>query len=270
VRPTPISPETAAHLEALYDRYTKRKYVHPDPLWPVYRYEDRLDQEIVALISATLAFGNVKQILDRIEVVLWKLTAPREDLLRNSPNTLWKTFKGFRHRFVRDTEFVDLLLSMRRMLRAHGTMGGCFAKMVHPGDTTVLPALERFVAELRTGSNLDKNYLLPDPTKGSACKRLLLWLRWMIRKDNVDLGAWQGIDKALLVVPLDTHLHRISLQMGLTKRKSADIRTALEITEAFRTIAPEDPVRYDFALTRLGIREDLNSTDFLAGCIERV
>lgn len=92
----------------------------------------------------------------------------------------------------------------------------------------------------------------------------------MIRKDEVDLGAWQGVDTALLVVPLDTHLHRIGVQMGLTKRRSADMRTALEITEAFRSIAPEDPVRYDFALTRLGIRDDLDPAEFLAECVERV
>ena len=265
-----ISPHTAERLDALYDRYTKREFVHPDPLWPVYQYEDRLDQEVMGLISSTLAFGNVKQILDRIEVVQWKLTSPREDLLRNSPSDLWKTFKGFRHRFVRDAEFVDLLLSIRRVLRCHGTLGGCFCKMVRSGDKTVLPALEQFVGELRSGSSLERNYLLPDPAKGSACKRLLLWLRWMIRKDEVDLGAWQGVDTALLVVPLDTHLHRIGVQMGLTKRRSADMRTALEITEAFRSIAPEDPVRYDFALTRLGIRDDLDPAEFLAECVERV
>lgn len=108
-----------------------------------------------------------------------------------------------------------------------------------------------------------KNYLLPDPAQGSACKRLHLYLRWMVRNDAVDPGCWRHVAPNVLVVPLDTHMHRIARALGLTRRKQADARAAAEITAAFRTIAPTDPVRYDFALTRLGIRRDTALSDFL-------
>ncbi|MBW2545477.1 MAG: TIGR02757 family protein, partial [Deltaproteobacteria bacterium] len=97
---------------------------------------------------------------------------------------------------------------------------------------------------------------VPLPAKGSACKRLNLFLRWMVRRDDVDPGGWDDIPPSKLVIPLDTHMHRICLAFGFTKRKQADMKTALEITDSFRAIVPDDPVRYDFALTRLGIRKD--------------
>ena len=102
---------------------------------------------------------------------------------------------------------------------------------------------------------------LPSPDGGSACKRLNLFLRWMVRKDNVDPGIWQSIPASHLIVPLDTHMHRIAKAMGLTSRKQADIQSAIEITGAFSFIRPADPVRYDFALTRLGIKPGTPPTE---------
>ena len=115
------------------------------------------------------------------------------------------------------------------------------------------PAAGRFA---RTQFDMSGGYrqcLLPSPESGSACKRLNLFLRWMVRSDAVDPGGWSGVSPAMLIVPLDTHMHRIAAKLGLTKRRAADFRAAREVTGAFRTIAPEDPVKYDFALTRLGI-----------------
>ena len=101
----------------------------------------------------------------------------------------------------------------------------------------------------------------PDPAAGSACKRLHLFLRWMVRSDDVDPGPWTSVPAGKLVIPLDTHLHRLAAKLGATRRRSADRTTALEITEAFRRIRPDDPVRYDFALTRLGIRPDVQAPE---------
>ena len=109
--------------------------------------------------------------------------------------------------------------------------------------------------------------LLPSPSAGSACKRLNLFLRWMVRQDNVDPGGWDSVSPAKLIIPLDTHMHRIGRRLGLTPRRQADLRTAIEITEGFRGICPSDPVRYDFALTRLGIRRDEGVEDFLSGAL---
>ncbi len=116
--------------------------------------------------------------------------------------------------------------------------------------------------------NAQKNkpgHLIPLPEKGSACKRMNLFLRWMVRKDAVDQGGWEGVLPSELIIPLDTHMRNISLNLGFTKRKTPDIKTALEITAAFKAINPKDPVKYDFALTRFGIRDDMSVKDLNFG-----
>jgi len=133
-------------------------------------------------------------------------------------------------------------------------------------DETVLPALRKLVSQLHAGSDRRRNSLLPSVCSGGACKRLHLYLRWMVRRDKVDPGGWDGVPAGKLIVPVDTHMHRIALAMGWTRRRRADLRAALEITRAFRAIAPADPVRYDFALTRLGIRQDTDMAAFLGRC----
>ena len=148
------------------------------------------------------------------------------------------------------------------------SLGACMADAVRYGETMVVPALIRFVGQLRRRARLPRNYLLPDPSQGSACKRLCMFLRWMLRKDAVDPGPWNGLSPLLtpdkLVVPLDTHMHRISTLLGFTRRRTPNLAMALEVTEAFKVLVPRDPLRYDFALTRLGIRNELSPSLFHA------
>lgn len=251
-------------LDSLYARLNRPEYVYPDPLAAVLRYSDVADQEVVGLIAAALAFGNVKTILRSVDAVLEQFPRPAADLCAADPEALLRIFHGFQHRYVRGRELTDLLAGMRRVLIERGSLGACFRQYLRDGDADYAPALIRFVAALRESSPLPKNYLLPDPALGSACKRLWLYLRWMVRKDAVDPGTWAGLDPSGLIVPLDTHMHYICQRLGFTRRKTADLRTAREVTDAFRKICPEDPVRYDFALTRLGIlRMDVD--DWLRG-----
>jgi uncharacterized protein (TIGR02757 family) len=187
-------------------------------------------------------------------------------LQKNSKTMLIDTFGDFKHRFTTGQELATMLYGVKRVVERHGSLYGCFAKGLKPEDETVLPALSLFVSDLSSVFNGRPRSLLPSPEAGSACKRLNLFLRWMVRKDKVDPGGWDRIPAAKLVVPVDLHMHKISLALGFTQRKQANLRTALEITSAFRAIAPEDPVRYDFCLTRLGIRDDLNAAAFLESC----
>lgn len=240
-------------LENLYQAYTHPEYVHIDPLTAVLRYTNPEDQEVVGLIAAALAFGNVKTILRSVDAVLTRLPQPAVNLRAATPRELQRMFGSFRHRYARGRELADLLAGMQRVMRTHGSLGACFRACTRHEETDYRLALTRFVCELRKEARLEDNYLLPDPRRGSACKRLWLYLRWMVRNDAVDPGVWPGLDAAKLIVPLDTHMHRICRKLSFTERKTADLRTAVEITEAFRCICPEDPVRYDFALTRLGI-----------------
>jgi len=252
------------HLDALYARYNRRDYVAPDPLQVLYRYEEPGDIEVAGLIAAALAFGQVPQILRSIDGVLEALPRPRSSLMACSARQLQRRFAAFRHRYVAAEELVALLLGIQAALEEWGSLEGCFQHFDSPGEPDVCGGLTGFAGMLRTAGGVVPNYLLPDPARGSACKRLHLYLRWMVRRDAVDPGPWENVSPARLLVPVDTHMHRLARGLALTGRRQADLRTAREITRAFRQMAPGDPARYDFALTRLGIRTDAYSRAFSA------
>jgi len=252
-------------LDDLYARLNRRCYVHPDPLEVLGDYPDVGDREIAALVAACLSYGRVKSILASVRWVLERLTpSPARFLADASAASLHELLAGFRHRFATGAQMAALLLGARRLIAEHGSLNAAFVAHLGSDDATVVPALTAFAAELREAAGGLDAHLLPCPARGSACKRLNLLLRWMVRRDAVDPGGWTGVSPAQLVVPLDVHMRRICAALGLTRRKSADLRAALEITAAFRRFAPDDPVRYDFALTRLGIRPDADLDAFLA------
>jgi uncharacterized protein (TIGR02757 family) len=235
--------------------------VHPDPLETLYAFADPADQEIVGLVAATLAYGRVTQILASIRAVLAVLGPSPATFLRGTPKrSLARRFAGFRHRFTSGAELSSMLAAAKRAIAAHGSLARLFLAGFSPGDATVLPGLSAFVAALRSLAPRPCPSLLSSPDDGSACKRLNLYLRWMVRRDAVDPGPWRGIPASRLVVPLDTHLFRIGRELALTSRRQADLATALEVTRGFARVAPRDPVRYDFALTRLGIRPECRGT----------
>lgn len=275
-RPAPwcrLSPEGLDHF---YQKYNRREFVHPDPLEFLYDYPDLKDREIAGLIASSLAYGRVDQILAKTASVLKEMGPPSKFIENANKRQLERLFGGFKHRFTTGRELIFLFGNIRSILGKWGTLGEFFLSGCGEDDENILPALSRFVAALwppRAG--LQSNFL-PSPEKGSACKRLNLYLRWMVRKDDVDPGGWDRLPPAnissklasRLIVPLDTHLHRLSLELGFTSRRQADMRTALEITRAFAEIRPADPVRYDFTLTRPGIKNDPALMDFLLKCLK--
>ena len=241
------------NLDVLYQRFNRRRYVHPDPLEFLYPYRDLRDREIVGLIASSLAYGRVNQILEAVSKVLDGMNRPYHFLLSSSPESIRTAFKNFKYRFTTGDDLVNMLSGLKRIIEIYGSLYECFISGLNDKDDTVLPALSAFLCQLSGGYHCTDNSLIPRPAKGSACKRINLFLRWMVRKDLVDPGGWDNIPASKLIVPLDTHLHRICLALNLTRRKQADMKTAEEITYAFRMIAPDDPVKYDFALTRSGI-----------------
>lgn len=251
------------HLEDIYGRFNKREFVHPDPLEFLYGYPSTEDREIAGMIASSLAYGRVAQILKSVSLVLEAMGPhPRKFLLEGDAEKWHQAFGGFKHRFTDSRDLINLLWGMRGVLRKYGSLDGAMARSVGGGgdfSSRVKGFAEMILDEAGGG----QNSLLPDPGRGSACKRLMLYLRWMVRRDDVDPGGWTSLRPSDLVVPLDTHMHRISLGLGLTDRKSADFKTALQITDAFRALSPDDPVKYDFALTRFGIRADMEIEDLL-------
>jgi uncharacterized protein (TIGR02757 family) len=172
-----------------------------------------------------------------------------------------KIFSGFKHRFTTAEDLINLLGGIRSVCERYGSIHTCFREGHGEQHETVHEALCFLVDQLRRKDGRKSNSLLPLPERGSACKRLHLFLRWMVRKDDVDPGGWHDVSPSKLIVPLDTHMHRICSRLGMTARKQGDLKTAMEITRAFRRLVPEDPVKYDFVLTRLGIRNDCDPED---------
>jgi uncharacterized protein (TIGR02757 family) len=255
-----------AFLEGLYLVYNRRELVYPDPLVFLYDYGDPLDREIAGLVASCLAYGRVAQILKSVKKILSPLGRhPHRFLLRLPLGRLPEgLFGNFKHRFTTGEQMEALLTRAAEILHAHGSLEAFMRQCVRSGD--FLEALNLFSRELsprgssrtRTGGGFS---LLASPENGSACKRLALYLKWMVRRDEVDPGGWTVFSPSELIVPTDTHMHDVALRLGLTARKQADLKTALEITRAFARFCPEDPARYDFALTRFGIRGALRTAE---------
>ena len=244
-------------LDCLYDQYNHRKFVHPDPLEFLYDYNDIRDREIVGIIASSLAYGRVAQILKSVSKIIDVMKpSPGEFVKRSSIKELINCFRSFKHRFTTGKEIANLLFSLGLTIKEYSSLYDCFKSGYKNSDQSIIPALSKFIEHLRKNGAGEKNSLIVMPDDGSACKRHNLFLRWMIRKDDVDPGGWDGISPSKILAPLDVHMYRICHRLGLTKRKQANMKTSIEITEAFKKFNSDDPVRYDFALTRLGIRDD--------------
>ncbi len=253
------SAHTHARFEELYRTWNQRKFVHPDPLEFVLRFEDPADQEIAGLIASGLAYGRVGHILKSLEGIFDVLSRPSTDLAAMSRKDLLEAFGSFRHRWTTGEELAYLLRGMFILKEEYGSLENCFLDGLGEGDQDVIPALTSFVAKLRLASGRRDSSLVACPSMGSACKRMFLYLRWMVRRDEVDPGPWTQASSAQLIVPMDVHMHRVSRQLGLTSRRRADLKSALQVTAFFRQLKPADPVKYDFALTRPGIRSELEA-----------
>lgn len=215
------------------------------------------------MVAAMLAYGRVDRILKSVGAALKPMIPSPSQYVRNaSPSQLEDTYSGFVHRFATGRHLSDLLQGIRLVITEFGSLYGCFLHMFDDNDETVMDAASFMVEKIVEPDDLDPGHLLPLPRRGSACKRLNLFLRWMVRKDDVDPGGWKEIPPSKLIIPLDVHMHRTGLRFGFTKRRQTDMRTALDITEGFRRLNGHDPVRYDFALTRLGIRGDIDGPDW--------
>jgi uncharacterized protein (TIGR02757 family) len=256
-RPEPIDPLPAL-LESV-DRRFRADHLETDPLRYPHRHADPLDRELVAFVSALLAFGQVKAIfrtLDTLEEVWGE--SPVSAVLRDGTQ-MEADMRRIRHRWIGGSDLVALVRVLRTVYRRERSLRALFLSGYGPADRSVAAALGRFSGELRRrfqeagGAGRAGGFLFPDPGKGSACKRMNLFLRWVVRREAPDLGIWPDVDPGHLLFPIDTHLARIFRYIGVTRRGGASWKMVVEVTDRFRGYRPDDPVRYDFSLARLGI-----------------
>jgi len=239
-------------LEKAYEQYNHRKFVHPDPLEFLYRYNEPADREVVGLIASSLAYGRVAQILKSVEIVLAVLGGhPAATLRDTQKQEIMDSFGNFRHRFTTGMEIGNFLAGIGSILREKGSLYALMDGAAKPWTD----ALESFAWQINQASG-GLSSLLPLPSKGSACKRLMMFFRWMVRKDDVDPGDWHELGTRGLIIPLDTHMFGVARMLGFTDKRASSLRVAIEISNKFREIRPDDPIRYDFSLTRPGIRNE--------------
>ena len=264
-------------LEGLYDKYNHRNLIKPDPLQFVYRYSNRAEMEVAGFLAAELAYGRVRQIEKSLNDLLGRMGNSPFEFIRDFDGQKRKRLENFKHRFTDGEALSDLLVLLRKVLRRYGSIEELFVQGYSANDSNIIPALVKFCDSLLDMHAKSHNgcvsrglgYLLPRPAAGSACKRLNLFLRWMVRDDEVDAGLWKGapnatkavwepksIDKAKLIVPVDVHMGRLCRILGFHSQKVVSLATAVKITERFAKIEPDDPVKYDFALSRIGILEN--------------
>ena len=253
-----------SRLQSLYDAYNREDSA-ADPVQIVRRYAKPEDQEIVGFCAAALAFGRVASVLNTVETLTRVLgSSPGAYVRRFDPKAPHPELRAMVHRWIRGVDIVALLWVLRQMLDRSGSIEAFFLEGLESEAVDLGDALDSFsrralaldltsVYGRRKPPRMGVCYFFPRPSAGSGCKRLNLFLRWMVRRDAVDLGAWRSVPRSKLIVPLDTHVIRLGKCLGLTRYTSPGWRMAAQITASLRAIDPDDPVRFDFSICHVGM-----------------
>lgn len=264
-----------SRLDRLYESFNNPNSA-TDPIQIVRRFSDPADQEVVGFCAAALAFGRVASVLQSIERLVAVMGPhPATFVHTFEPQAQAPALAPIVHRWIRGADLTALLWLLRQMYDRAGSIQGFFLAEHEVSAVDLADSLDSFSrramaldvgsAYRAAGRAIPKRagvgYFFPRPSQGSGCKRLNLFLRWMVRRDALDLGVWTRVSPRQLVVPLDTHVIRVGRCLRLTRRTSPGWPMAREITEALRQLDPEDPVKYDFAMCHLGM---MNACGFQA------
>jgi uncharacterized protein (TIGR02757 family) len=245
-------------LDSLYNKYSLQ-WIETDPVCIPHKYTADEDIETAGFIAAVLAYGKVSLFLPKITMIMDFLNPSPYESLKNLNHKQLGKLDHFYYRFQTSDDIKYFLTGLSNVIKKHARIKNLFLEGYHTQDENILPALNYFILSFRkvieeNGMKLSHglSHLIPMQGNG-AMKRLNMFLRWMVRKDNIDFGIWKEIRPSQLIIPVDTHINRISGYLNLAKRKNADIKSAIEITNFLKKLSAEDPVKYDFALTRLGM-----------------
>ncbi len=243
-------------------KYFDYSRISPDPLEFPHRYKNFYDIEISAFISSVFAFGNVKQINNSLEKIHSVMNnRPHEFVKKYTLKAGLKKFENTKHRFYTTEDIANFFSALNKIYSIYGSLKYLFLLYYFDKEINLKNAISSFsqhFLNIISGKNKPTNgtrFMVPDPIKGSACKRMNLFLRWMVRKDELDFGLWNEISPSQLVIPVDTHIAKICKQLKLTKEKAVSWKMAEEITEQLKKFDPDDPVKYDFAICHIGMRK---------------
>jgi uncharacterized protein (TIGR02757 family) len=254
-----LYPAIGKSLDQLHSQHYQK--TDSDPIRFSYQYSDSKDREIVALISALYAFGNVKMIFRTLENIFAFLgPKPHQKLLEMTTKQL-SSYAFMTHRWIKPSDTRAFLKLLKNLLEKHETIENSYIQFYQSSDPTLEQSIIEWMKYLheicayiqKTPLTRGQKFLLSSPGGGSTSKRIIMFFRWIVRRTKPDLGLWKGVSPSQLLMPLDTHLFRFSKYLGFTKRKQAVWKAVVETTTHFRKISPQDPVQYDFSLARLGI-----------------
>lgn len=243
-------------------KYFDFSQISPDPLEFPHQFNDPLDIEISAFISSVFAYGNVVQINNSLEKIHLLMNNRPYQFVKNYsyPNGL-EIFKKIKHRFYTGEDIAKFFHALQKIYSNYGTLKYLFLLYYFEKEPNFKSSISFFSQNFfelmsETGKiSHGMKFMIPDPARGSACKRMNLFLRWMIRKDELDFGLWSEIPPSKLVIPVDTHVAKICIELNLTKKKNVSWQMAEEITNHLRKFDSSDPVKYDFAICHIGMRK---------------
>lgn len=249
-------------LDERVSRYNQVGFIPADPISIPHLFSHQQDIEIAGLFAAVLAWGNRTTIINKSRELLQRMDmAPHQFCLQHSSRDLKKLLQ-FKHRTFNDTDLLYFIAFLHHHYQQHNSLETAFIAPANSYPELTDPAkkrlthFHRYFFSLEDAPERTRKHIAT-PERGSACKRLNMFLRWMVRKDKqgVDFGIWQQIAPAELICPLDLHVARVARKLGLLRRKNNDWAAALELTKKLRQLDPNDPVKYDFALFSLGVME---------------
>ncbi len=248
-------------LDSHYESFNGLQ-LKPDPLQFPHLFEEEKDIEVMAFIASVFAYGNVKQIINSLNKFLLLGNNKPYDFIKNFTAKELDQQYSLIHRFYSETDVKKLFFLLHNAYEEFGSLKNLFLTGYFKNDPNLQNAITNYSNYFLQKCKLELGeisrgiiFMFPLPEKGSACKRMNLFLRWMVRKDELDFGLWSEIATSKLIIPVDTHIARICKQLKLTKRKNVSWKMAEEITENLKQIDPDDPVKYDFALCHIGMRK---------------
>lgn len=249
-------PELKAFLDEKATQYNNPEFIDSDPIQVIHRYGLKEDIEIAGFLTATIAWGNRKSIINNANRMMELLGNSPFDFVMNASEEDLLRFDTFVHRTFNGDDLKHFIRALRHIYTHHGGMEAVFAN--HQNESRLQGAIADFRSKFFEIPHLSRSEKhVSNPLKGSAAKRINMFLRWMVRKDSmgVDLGIWQNVSPSQLSCPLDVHSGKVARKLGLLKRKQNDAKALEELDNSLRELDPDDPVRYDFALFGLGVFE---------------
>lgn len=247
-------------LDKKVEAYNRPSFIPPDPISIPHRFTQQQDIEIAAFFAAVFAWGNRTIIINKTSELMHLMdNAPYHFCLEHTDEDL-KGLLHFKHRTFNTTDLLYFVLFLHHHYAHHTSLETAFGQWMQPGDASIENALvgfHNYFFSLEDAPQRTKKHIAT-PARGATCKRLCMFLRWMVRRDScgVDFGLWQTISPAQLVCPVDLHVARVARQLGLITRKQTDWQTALELTGKLKAFDPADPAKYDFALFSLGVMKE--------------